>query len=94
MTTDLGKLFTAVFGGESFDITVDGIYRPDLIDDNGKPTGICIKNNGDISFANLNAGMGGTPQAIMQNVNHDMSLFDCTNPGLELGSYDNWIAVK
>lgn len=94
MTTDLGKLFTAVFEGESFDITVDGIYRPDQVDDNGMPTGICIKNNGDVSFANLNAGMGGTPEAIKQHVNHDMSIFDCTNPSLELGSYDNWIAVK
>ena len=94
MTTDLGKLFTAVFKGESFDITVDGIYRPDQLDEHGRPIGICIKNNGDVSFANLNAGMGGTPEAIMKNVNHDMSLFNCTNPNLELGSYDDWIAVE
>ena len=94
MTTDLGKLFTAVFQGESFDITVDGIYRPDQLDEHGRPIGICIKNNGDVSFANLNAGMGGTPEAIMKNVNHDMSLFNCTNPNLELGSYDDWIAVE
>jgi len=94
MTTDLGKLFTAIFEGESFDITVDGIYRPDQVDEKGRPTGICIKNNGDVSFANLNAGMGGTPEAIRQNVNYDLSLFDCSNPSLELGSYDDWIAVK
>lgn len=94
MTTDLGKLFTAVFQGESFDITVDGIYRPDQLDEDGRPTGICIKNNGEVSFANLNAAMGGTPEAIMKNVNHDMSLFNCTNPNLELGSYDDWIAVE
>ena len=94
MTTDLGKLYTAIFGGESYDITVDGIYRPDLVDEDGKPTDICISNNGDVSFANLNAGMGGTPEAIMQNVSYDPSLFDCTIPTLDLGEYDRWIAAQ
>ncbi len=92
MTTDMGKLFNAIFDGKSYDITVDGIYRPDQLNDDGSPTGLCIRNNGEASFANLNAGMGATPAAIRQNVSHDLSMFDCENPALELGNYDDWIA--
>ena len=94
MTTDMGKLFTAIFGGKSYDITVDGIYRPDQLNDDGTPKGICIRNNGDATFANLNAGMGATPDAIMKNVSYDQSFFDCENPELELGQYDDWIASE
>ncbi len=94
MTTDMGKLFTAIFGGKSYDITVDGIYRPDQVNDDGTPKGICIRNNGEASFSNLNAGMGATPEAIMKNVSYDLSMFDCENPALELGKYDEWIAAE
>lgn len=93
-TTDFGKLFTAIFGGKSYDIVIDGIYNPAAIDEKGNPTGICLKNNGEVTFRNLNAGMGGTPQEIMKNMDDDISKFNCDLPNMDLGDYAKWLATK
>lgn len=93
-TTDFGKLLVGIFGEESHDIVIDGIFNPASLDENGKPTGFCFKNNGDITFRNLNAGMGGTPEEIIKNMNDDISIFDCEMPSFELGDFDKWLATN
>ncbi len=93
-TTDFGKLLNAICGEESPDIIIDGIFNHATLDKNGKPTGFCFKNNGDITFRNMNAAMGATPQDIAKNMSDDISVFDCEMPSFELGDLDNWIAKK
>ncbi|MCB0850953.1 MAG: right-handed parallel beta-helix repeat-containing protein [Bacteroidetes bacterium] len=90
-STDFGKLFTALFGGEKVDILVDGIFKPETLDESGNPTGICFQNNGEISFANLNAGKGPTPEAMMQNMDRDMSKFDCELAPVEVEDLGEWL---
>jgi len=93
-STDFGKLISALFQGESYDIIIDGIFNPATLDENGNPSGICIKNNGDISFRNLNAGMGSDPAQMMKNMNDDISKFNCDLPSMDLSGYDKWLAAK
>ncbi|MEO0341588.1 MAG: parallel beta-helix domain-containing protein, partial [Bacteroidota bacterium] len=77
-STDFGQLFTAVNGGEPVDIVIDGIFKPSTLDENGRPRGYCFTNNGDnISFMNLNAAMGASPEEMMKNKTTDRSPFDC-----------------
>jgi len=92
--SDFGKLFTAIFEGKSFDIVIDGIFKPSSLDENGHPTGFCFQNNGDISFVNLNAGKGASPEAIAKNMDTDLSKFDCKMDGLDTKKHDEWLAVK
>lgn len=93
-TTDYGKLLTAVLGGKSVDIVTDGIFKPGSMDDNGQLAGYCIHNNGAVRFVNLNAGMGAEPEAIAQNMNTDMSIFDCELPEFDTSEHDQWLASK
>lgn len=93
-TTDYGKLLTAVLGGQSVDIITDGIFKPTATDENGRPVGYCIRNNGEIRFVNLQAGMGAEPEAIAQNMDTDMSLFDCELPDFDTSEHDQWLASK
>jgi len=93
-TTEYGQLFTAVLGGEPADIITDGIFKPSSLDENGKPIGYCFKNNGDVKFINLNAGMGAAPEDIAKNMTTDMSLFDCELPSFDTSEHDKWLAVK
>lgn len=91
-TTDFGKLFTVLFDGKAFDIMIDGIYKPGTVDEDGNPTNICIKDNGEnLSFVNLNAGMGGSPEEMAANMSMDMSVLDCEMPTIDLGEFDDWI---
>lgn len=85
-TTEYGQLFTNVLGGEAYDLVIDGIFKP------GEPMSYCFSNNGDISFVNLNAGKGDSPQAMMQNKDHDLSKFDCTLPDFDTSEHDAWLA--
>ena len=87
-TTDNGKILTAVLGGKAYDIVIDGIFKP------GEPKSYCFKNNGDITFANLNAGMGADPESIMKNVNFDMTPFDCNLSDFDTSEHDDWLAVN
>jgi len=93
-TSDFGKLFTALFQGESFDIVMDGIFKPSSLDENGNPTGFCFKNNGDISFVNLNAGMGASPEEMAKNMSQDMSIFQCELESFDTKEHDEWLAIK
>lgn len=87
-TTDNGKLLMAVLDGKAYDIVIDGIFKP------GEPTSYCFKNNGDITFVNLNAGMGADPESIMKNLNFDMSPFDCNLSDFDTSEHDDWLAVN
>ncbi|MEM7289661.1 MAG: parallel beta-helix domain-containing protein [Pseudomonadota bacterium] len=92
-TTDYGQLFTGILGGEPVDLIVDGIFHPASINDAGMPQGYCFKNNGDISFVNLNAGMGGAPEEMMANKSGDMSPFDCELPPFDTSEHNAWLAA-
>jgi parallel beta-helix repeat protein len=94
-TTDFGKLLTGILGGKAHDIIVDGIWNPATLDENGNPTGICFRNNGEeTSFVNLQAAKGTKPEEIFKNMDNDLSIFDCELPRMDLGEYDKWLAMK
>ncbi len=95
-TTDFGKLFTALFKGEAIDVVTDGIFNPahfgkdgQLID--GKK--VCLRNNGEVKFANLNAGKGGKPEQMIKNMDDNMSIFDCTIQPLDTKGHDSWLTM-
>ena len=84
ISTDLGKLLTATFKG-AIDIFVDGSADPKLRDKNGQlPEGkkICIRNNGDVKFGNLNAWKTHGREDIMNFKDTDISKFDCSYTGI------------
>lgn len=93
-TTDYGKLLTAVLGGRAVDIVTDGIFKPGSMGESGQLSGYCIRNNGDVHFVNLNAGMGAAPEAIAKNMNTDISIFDCELPEFDTSEHDQWLASK
>ena len=93
-TSEFGKLFHALFDGQAFDIVVDGIFKPSTLDEAGNPTGICFRNNGEVSFVNLNAAKGMSPDELMRNVDQDATKFDCELPSFDLGDYDKWLAAN
>ncbi len=85
LSTDLGKLLTATFKGP-LDIFVDGSADPKLRDKNGMmPEGkkICIRNNGDIQFGNLNAWKSHGREDIMNYKDNDIKKFDCSYVGID-----------
>ena len=92
-TTEYGELFTHILDGKTYDIIVDGIFKPGTEQDNGAPTSYCFHDNGDISFANLNAGIGGIDN-IRKNMDHDLSVFDCTLESFDTSGHDAWIVSK
>lgn len=87
-TTDAGKLISGLFGNETYDILIDGIFKPN------EPMSYCFKNNGDISFANLNAAKGLAPEDMMKNLDHDISPFDCELPDFDTADHNAWLALK
>ncbi len=91
-STEYGQLLTAVLGGQSVDIVTDGIFKPSTLNEAGNPTGYCFRNNGDVSFVNLNAGMGDKPEEIAKNMNTDISKFDCEIPNFDTSEHDSWLA--
>ncbi len=94
-STEYGQLLTAVLGGEPVDLITDGIFKPSSMDENGRPTGYCFKNNGtDVKFVNLNAGLGQAPEDMMQNKTTDISLFDCELPEFDTSQHDAWLAAS
>ena len=92
LTTDFGKLLTAVAGGQTVDIVIDGIFNPDTYGKDGEL--VCFKNNGELSFLNLNAGKGGTPNEMMKNKSTDITPFDCSLDAMDISGHDAWLAVK
>lgn len=87
-TTEYGQLFTQVLGGQAYDLIIDGIFKP------GEPMSYCFKNNGDISFLNLNAGLGATPEEMAKNKDTDLSKFDCERPAFDTSEHAAWLANK
>lgn len=91
-STEFGQLLTAVLGGQAVDIITDGIFKPSSISEDGTPTGYCFRNNGEVSFVNLNAGMGAKPEEIAQNMNTDMTPFNCELDAVDTSDHDSWLA--
>ena len=91
-STEYGQLLTAVLGGQAVDIVTDGIFKPSTIGEDGKPSGYCFKNNGEVKFVNLNAGMGAKPEEIAKNMNTDISPFDCELSSFDTSEHDSWLA--
>ena len=87
-STDFGKMLFAVLDGKPVDILIDGILKP------GEEPSYCFKNNGSISFVNLNAGMGADPESIIKNMNRDLSVFDCERLEFDTSGHDDWLATK
>lgn len=92
LTTDFGKLLTAIAGGQTVGIAIDGIFNPATYGKGGEV--VCFKNNGDVSFLNLNAGKGGTPNEMMQNKSTDITPFDCSLDALDISGHDAWLADR
>lgn len=94
-TTEYGLLLTAVLDGQPADIVTDGIFKPSTVNEHGLPQGYCFKNNGEnIRFINLNAGLGASPEAMMQNKTTDLSPFDCELQEFDTSEHDEWLAGK
>ncbi len=92
-STEYGQLLTAVLGGQAVDIVTDGIFKPTSVNEAGAPTGYCFRNNGDVSFVNLNAHLGASPEEIVKNMDTDMSKFDCDMPNFDTSEHNSWLAV-
>ena len=91
-STEYGQLLTAILGGNPVDIVTDGIFKPSSMSEDGKPSGYCFKNNGEVSFVNLNAGMGDKPEEIAKNMTTDMSPFNCDLSPFDTSEHDSWLA--
>jgi len=88
-TTEYGQLFTMALGGQAYDLVTDGIFKP------GEPLSYCFTNNGDnISFVNLNAGMGASPEDIVKNMDNDLDRFNCELPDFDTSEHDDWLAAQ
>lgn len=84
ISTDLGKLLTATFKG-ALDIFVDGSADPKIRDANGQlPDGkkICIQNNGNVKFGNLNMWKASGVKDIRDYKDDDISKFNCAYIGI------------
>ena len=96
-STDFGKLISAVSGGKSVDVLMDGILNPEMIDAKGMLQGkdkICFRNMGEVSFINLNAGLGATPEAMAKNMTTDISVFNCELESIQMTDLENWLALN
>ena len=90
-TTEFGMLMTQGFGGQAFDLIIDGIFKPSTLDEDGNPTGFCFVNNGDISFLNLNVGMSESFDDIGKHVDSDLEKFNCTLSEFDTEDHDDWL---
>jgi parallel beta-helix repeat protein len=90
MSKDFGKLIALGLKGYK-DIIVDGSADPKLRDSEGQVPPdykICIRNNGDIKFANLNFWQVKDEDDITNHIDHDVSKFDCEHAGI-IGNASN-----
>lgn len=87
-STDYGQLIKHALGGQAYDIVIDGIFKPD------EPMSYCFKNNGDVSFVNLNAHLGPDPALIAKNKTHDIASFNCDLDGLDTSTLEGLLALK
>lgn len=73
-------MLAATFKG-GLDILVDGSSDPKWRDKNGQipeAKRICVRNNGNIEFGNLNAWKASGIKDIMNYKDNDISKFDCS----------------
>ena len=80
----MGKLVALGLQGYK-DIIVDGSSDPKLRDSKGQVPDdykICIRNNGDIKFANLNFWEVKGESDNTDHVDHDLSKFGCEHTGI------------
>ena len=76
----IGLLLFSKFKKDLPDILYDGILDPETVDENGKlkpEYQICIRNNGDAGFANLDA------ENNFKNISQDKAAYDCERAQLE-----------
>lgn len=93
-TTEFGQLMAVVVGGYK-DVVTDGIFNPMSFDASGQLMSaerICLHDNGDISFVNLNASKGADAPSMMQNKDADASLYDCSLDSVDIKGYDVWLS--
>lgn len=98
-TTDFGKLFTAVTQGKPIGIAYDGVVNPAHLDAKGALTGehtICLRNNGEIPFVNLNAGQamgeaGLDMEKLAKVISMDIAPFNCEKATIDLKGHDDWL---
>ena len=95
MSTEAGQLISFITEGKGVDILMDGIFKPGLPDVNGNASSYCIRNNGEnLTFFNLNAGLGASPEEMMKNKDTDLKKFDCELPDFDTSEHDKWLAAK
>ncbi len=82
MTREWGQLINVMFKATPQDILVDGWMHPDYKTD-PESHSICLQNNGDITFANLNAEKAESIRAMAKYIDSDISKFDCSLPAQE-----------
>jgi len=81
----MGKLLAAKFLFWPPDILYDGIVDPKALDANGKVKDdlrICVKNNGNVKIANLDAPDN------FKHIDEDPGQFDCDKPQLAKNAFD------
>ena len=99
VTTDFGKLFTALSGGKPVGIAYDGVVNPAHFNEDGsmkEEHKICFRNNSNIPFMNLNAykamGKDGLDMAkLAKAIETDGSAFDCEKGTITLKDLDKWL---
>jgi parallel beta-helix repeat protein len=89
--SDFGKLISGVLQGKPSDILVDGIFSPETIDAQGKISGICITDNGNVSFACLNMFKGQKPEQIVKNITTEISQFNCKIDAFDTSCHNAWL---
>ncbi len=75
-TKELGNLLAGIFGKNVPDILFDGIFDPELLNPDQFPPSdkwICIKDNGNATFANLSVPTGFT------EISTELEVHDCTH---------------
>ncbi|MGB0863405.1 MAG: parallel beta-helix domain-containing protein [Saprospiraceae bacterium] len=100
VTTDFGKLFTALGQGKPIGIAYDGVINPTHFNEDGTMKTehkICIRENGEVPFMNLNAykamGENGLDMTKLASaIEMDASRFDCEVAPLNLGDFSTWLA--
>ncbi len=91
-TTDFGKLVTGLFKGKGQDIITDGLVSPKHLDDKGQVLAdkrVCLRDNGEVSFFNLNAAKGSELAALAKNMDSKIENFDCELASLKLEGLEN-----
>jgi hypothetical protein len=80
----MGKLVALGLKGYK-DIVVDGSADPAYSKNGVVPENkrICIRNNGEVKFANLNLWAVKGEKDITDHVDKDMKRFDCDYPGIK-----------